>query len=110
MKNIMNTSTKLLLIILLSFLFSCATAHQKAATYNKQGVLCSFKGQSDEAISNFNKAIEIDPSYLFAYLNRGDQYMRKGQFDQAISDFNKAIEIDPKFAGGYHGRVESMRR
>ena len=57
------------------------------------------------AISDYNKAIEINPSYAVAYYNRGLAYAVKGQHDKAISDFNKILEINPRdaMAYGYRG-------
>ncbi|HUL28922.1 MAG TPA: tetratricopeptide repeat protein, partial [Thermodesulfobacteriota bacterium] len=49
----------------------------------------------DQAISDFNKALEIDPMYQKAYNNRGTTYRLMGQYDRAIFDFNKALEINP---------------
>lgn len=62
------------------------------------------KGQYDKAISDYNKAIEINPGIARAYTNRGLAYRRKGQYDKAISDYNKAIEINPKIAKAYTHR------
>jgi len=70
-----------------------------------------FKGQSyrekaqwDEAIAEYNIALEINPKFAMAYNNRGIAYRWKGQYDQAISDHNKAIEINPRYIGAYISR------
>jgi len=57
--------------------------------------------EQEQAISDFNKALEIDPRDADAYINRGIAYQREGKYEQAISDFNEAIEIDPKDADAY---------
>jgi tetratricopeptide (TPR) repeat protein len=64
-----------------------------------------YEDQYDQAISDFNKAIEIDPRLAHAYNNRGWAYMKKWRYDQAISDFDKTIEIDPKFVEAYYYRA-----
>ena len=69
-----------------------------------KGVGYGFKGQNDQAIADFTKAIEINPRFAYAYYNRGNAYGRKGHYDQAISDFTKAIEIDSRFAMPYFSR------
>jgi tetratricopeptide (TPR) repeat protein len=94
--------------IVLFFLFSCASTQPKqdesrdAKFYNNRGIAYGEKGQYDQAISDFNKAIEINPRYNKAYNNRGIVYRLKGQYDQAISDFNKAIEINPLDGEAYN--------
>lgn len=42
------------------------------------------------------KAIEIDPSLLVSYENRGFVYVQLGKLDQAIKDWTKAIELNPE--------------
>jgi tetratricopeptide (TPR) repeat protein len=98
----------IILPIALFFLFSCASTQQKqnesrdAKFYNNRGIAFGEKGQYDQAISDFNQAIEINPRYNRAYNNRGIVYRLRGQYNQAISDFNKAIAINPLDAEAYN--------
>ena len=100
MKNSVIKPAWIILPIVLFFLFSCAaTQPQKdeskdAKFYNDRGVAYGEKGQHDQAIMDFNQAIEINPRYIKAYNNRGIVYRLKGQYDRAISDFNKAIKMN----------------
>ena len=48
-----------------------------------------------QSYSDFNRALEINPRYDAAYVNRGLAYADKGDLDKAISDFNRALEINP---------------
>ena len=110
MKNSVIKSLRIILPIVLFFLFSCASTEQKqsesrdAEFYNSRGIAYGEKGQYDEAISDYNKALEINQSYAEAYRNRGNAYFYKRQYDQAISDYNKALEINPKYAKAYNNR------
>jgi len=76
-----------------------------AEAYLKEGNLWMGKGQLDRAISNFNKALEIDPRYAEAYNDRGVAYANKGQYNEAISDFDKALQITPRDAEVYNNRA-----
>jgi len=58
----------------------------------------------DYAITEFNKALKIDPNYPEAYYYRGFISYLKGSYDQAISEFNKAIKIKPTLAAAYLSR------
>ena len=63
------------------------------------------KKDYDRAITDYNKAIELDPKYVLAYNNRGRAYAdNKKDYDRAITDYNKAIELDPKYAYAYNNR------
>lgn len=48
-----------------------------------------------EAISDCDKAIEINDGYAKAYLRRGEIRMEIGEYEEASRDFNKAHQLDP---------------
>ena len=79
-------------------------AQGDAETYNSRGNAHRSRGHIDKAISDYNKAIEIDSMFADAYNDRGLTYGKKGEYDKAISDFNKAIEINPKLSYAYNNR------
>ena len=55
-------------------------------------------GKTDEALSDCNQAIQLDPKNAVAYANRCAALINKGETDQALSDCNQAILFDPKNA------------
>ena len=76
----------------------------KTAIHLYKGVTYVHKRQYDEAISDYTKAIEINPRFAMAYRTRGTAYFRKRQYDEAISDYTKAIEINPRYVDAYDNR------
>ena len=99
------------LIMAALVLASCAPAEEEvvpatetAEQHNERGVVLSAVGLYEQAITEFNKAIELDPEYAMAYNNRGNAYWNKGNFDRAIADYDKAIELDPEYAEAYGNR------
>lgn len=72
--------------------------------YNQQGNILTNNKKYDEAISNFNMAIKLEPANAFYLCDRGRAYWLKGQNSEAMADFNKAIELDPKYSGAYFYR------
>jgi tetratricopeptide (TPR) repeat protein len=75
--------------------------YEKAKEYFTRGTEQLDQNGYDEAIENFNRAIEIDPKYVDAYINRGFARWSKGDWDGALADENKALEIDPRNASAY---------
>ena len=59
-------------------------------------------GEYDNAILYYQKAIEINPDYAFAYINMGLAYGNKSNYDKAIECYQKAIEINPEYAEAYY--------
>jgi len=93
----------LALIVLLSTVGLCF-AQTTAEEYYELGNAYAEKGQYDQAISNYTKAIELNPGYAEAYNNRGGAYDNKRQHDHAIADYTKAIELNPNLAEAYSNR------
>ena len=77
---------------------------KEAVMHNFKGVAFGYKGMVEKSITEYTKAIEIDPKIAATYNNRGDAYINQGHYDRAISDFTKAIEIDPEHAIAYTNR------
>jgi tetratricopeptide (TPR) repeat protein len=77
--------------------------------YNDRGVARLNGGDFDNAIADFNKAIEVDPKFATGYFNRGRAYFAKGNNDGAIADCSKALEIRPAYALAHLNRARAYR-
>lgn len=64
----------------------------------------STRSQWKEAISDYTKAVELDPKYTDAYCNRGVAYANIGEWDLSISDCTASIRIDPRYVKAYFNR------
>ena len=73
-------------------------APESPGAHHNLGLALKAKGQVDEAIACFRKAIELDPKFAFAHVNLGIALKDKGQMDEAIACYREAIELDPKLA------------
>ena len=62
------------------------------------------RGEYEEAIDRFSKAIEINPQLSVVHYNRGLAYQRQGDDDLAIQDYDRAIELNPNYALAYYNR------
>ena len=59
-----------------------------------------------EALSEYDLAIELDPTYAAAYFQRGLCYVKRLESDEAIADFNAAIRLQPDNVEAYLQRAE----
>lgn len=62
------------------------------------GMALDEKGQTDEAIRQYQEAIRLKPDYDYAYNNLGIALGEKDRPDEAIHQFQKAIRLNPNYA------------
>ncbi|MDE0012179.1 MAG: tetratricopeptide repeat protein, partial [Candidatus Poribacteria bacterium] len=70
--------------------------------YNRRGSAYRVKDEFDNAIRDYNTAIQIQPDDPYVYNRRGKAYREKGEFDNAIRDYNTAIQIQPDYTYAYY--------
>ncbi len=75
-----------------------------SGVYNEKGNVKCDLGDVKGAMEDFDKAIELNPKYVFAYSNRGVAKYYLEDVKGAMEDFDKAIELDPKNADFYNNR------
>jgi tetratricopeptide (TPR) repeat protein len=68
------------------------------------GIANSQKGHYDQALQDFNKALQLKPNDPALITFRGITYYAKGNNDKAIQDFDAAIKINPNFGRAYYQR------
>ena len=66
-------------------------------------------GRHEEAIADYDEAIELNPENALAYNNRGNAKANLGRHEEAIADYDRAIGINPEYALAYanRGRAKS---
>ena len=61
-------------------------------------------GDREGALSDYNKALKIDPKDTNTYARRAAVLSDKGDQTGALSDYNKALELDARNSFAYYGR------
>jgi len=67
----------------------------EAIKQNNFGADLLKQGRLDEAIAEFQRALELDPSYAPASFNLAYAYERRDRIDDAIAQYKKAIQLEP---------------
>lgn len=78
-----------------AFATKAQKSNEAAAAFNR-GKLLAQRNDYAGAISNFSKAIELNPKFADVYVQRGIARRMNGQIEQAIEDFDKAGELNPQ--------------
>ncbi len=66
-------------------------AQPTAALYTQRGKLLASLKRYDEAITDYSRAIELDPNHTRAYTGRANAYTATGRFMEALADVNKVL-------------------
>ena len=56
-------------------------------------------GQFGEALESYNRSLEMDPEYGYAWFSKGVTLENLQQFEEARACFEKAVQYDPSLAG-----------
>jgi len=68
-------------------------------------------GDTGKAIFHFEKALEINPNNIKAYVDTGRAYEKKGDHETAVTEYRKAAEISPASPWAIYGlrRIDGIR-
>ena len=67
--------------------------------YDNLAAIIMSRGQVDEAIAEFRKALTLFESPV-VYHNLGNALLQKGMFDEALTNFQRALQIQPAYTKG----------
>jgi serine/threonine-protein kinase len=87
-------------------------ALRQARNHNHLGLCWQDRGQLDEAMAEYRRAIQLDPKGAPAHYFLGRCWQDRGQFDEAMAEYRRAIQLDPKLALAHLAqcRVHAARR
>ncbi len=93
------------IVILSLALSSCVL--DNASTHLKSGNNFFALKEYTRAITEYNRALELDSRNVYVYINRALAYNQIGKYDLAIEDCTKAIELNPNSPLAYITRSSS---
>lgn len=72
--------------------------------YLSRGQMYLEKGDTVQALADYDKAIEIDPYTAQSFSARGLLYYQQNEYNKALADLDEAIRLDPFFEGNFINR------
>ena len=70
--------------------------------HNELGNALLQKERLDEAVAQYQMALQIKPDYAEAHNNLGDALLQQGKVDEAITHGQQALQIKPDYAAAYN--------
>ena len=65
--------------------------------HDNLGIALAGRGEVDEAIGHYRKALEVQPDYAEAHNSLAAALAGRGQIAEAIAHYRKALEIKPDY-------------
>jgi len=84
--------------------------HVRSLIYQEIARMHVFLFQFDEASSNLETAVELDPGNANAFVDLGDLYLKLDRPEDAAAEYAKAILLTGGNAAAYYGAAEVNRR
>lgn len=78
--------------------------------YYNRGIAQGKLGHIEESIADYTHALDLNPDYMPAIINRGYAYIELPQYFLAFDDFNYVIEVAPGIPAAYVGRAYTELR
>lgn len=86
------------LIVIVAATPLAADARDDARKHVEFGITVAQRGLWREAIFQWERAIQIDPTYASAHNNLAIAYEHEGELDKARAAYEKALELEPNNA------------
>ncbi len=74
--------------------------------YNRRGTITAETQREQQALEDFETAVQYDNARWRALHNRGVSYALMGRLEEALADFARTIELNPRHANAYFNRGE----
>ncbi|MBM4287296.1 MAG: tetratricopeptide repeat protein [Deltaproteobacteria bacterium] len=69
-----------------------------------KGLACLEKGQLEQALTEFNQAVAVNPKDAIPYFLRGLILAKQGKTEDAISNLTSALQLNPRFSRAFGER------
>jgi tetratricopeptide (TPR) repeat protein len=84
--------------------YSAFSKELLAWIYRSRGLTYVKLKEYQRAVQDYDRAIELDPTFVAAYSSRALAYSNLEEYRQAVQDYDRAIKLDPTFIYAYRNR------
>lgn len=83
---------------------------RQASAHYRRGYELTDQGQSNEAIEEYTKAIDLFPFFYEALDNRAFIYMDYGRNEEALQGFEESLEVNPEGSTAFFSKGECLMK
>jgi Flp pilus assembly protein TadD len=92
------------------FRHALAVTEKNQVALNNLGMALARKGQTDEAIRQYQEALRLKPDYAEPHYNLGNLLARAGQIDEAMREYQEAVRLKPDYAAAHNNLGFALAR
>ena len=81
-----------------------------AAALVNRGATYWYINKTQPALTDFDRAIALDPNNARAFRERSNAYRTIGRLDQALTDANQAVQLDPNDAQAFDNPRQRLQQ
>jgi predicted O-linked N-acetylglucosamine transferase (SPINDLY family) len=81
-----------------------------AVLHNDYGNVQRALQRFDEALWNYDRALQLRPDYFVAHFNRGNVLLDLARFEEALRSYDRALELKADFVEVYINRAIALRK
>ncbi|MEN2985441.1 MAG: tetratricopeptide repeat protein [Thermodesulfovibrionaceae bacterium] len=70
--------------------------NSSAELHNNYGLALFYLDKYEEALQQFDRAIQLEENFCLPYINTGLIYLNRGEYEKAVEFLTKAITLDNK--------------
>ncbi len=78
------------------------TYRLRANAYTNIGIAYYNKGDMAKARENYEQALKLNPSFVYAHNEMGKLYMSTGRYGEAVTEFRQAVDGYPAYDEAYY--------
>jgi len=76
--------------------------------WNNKGTSLDELSRFEEAVTCYDKALELNPAYANAWNNKGFSLYNLGRYEESINCFDNALELNPEHANAWNNKGISL--
>lgn len=85
------------------------SSSQKSAFWSNKGLALKELNRTEEALSAYDQAIDLDPSYSVTWSSKGNALKDLNRLEEALTAYDRALALNPNYANAWHNKSIALQ-